>query len=122
MMPILMPAGVDDHGRAARWANHRAVGGVVDQVGGEERKLRLRRARLERAAWIVVADAGVRADHRAEVELVVADRGRRVAERVVGGDDVAPSRRFDSSVPWNMSPRVDQEHRAAVWRERRAGS
>ncbi len=64
------------------------AGRCVDDVGPEQRECRLRRARLQCAARIVAGRRGrhLRTD-RAEIELVIADRGGRVAHRVVGSDD-----------------------------------
>ena len=105
-MPTLTPAtSTSVVGRTLGHAGRRAAGGV-DQVGGEEREARLRRPRLERAARIVGRRPRRRrrAD-RAEVELVIADRGGACSRaRCRRATTAAPSPKFDSSVPWNMSP------------------
>ena len=59
----------------------------VHQVGGQHRIARLPGARLERAARVAVGHPERPPVHRPELEVVVANCGRRVAKGVVGVDD-----------------------------------
>ena len=96
------------------------AGRLVDDVGDEQRKLGLARARLEGTAAIL---AGLRGDVGADrpvVELVVADRRRGVAERVVRANDVGAFGEVRLERALKQIAGVDEHHATAVGRARRA--
>jgi hypothetical protein len=62
------------------------AGRDLEDVGHEEREVGLDRAGPQRAARILAGAGGHRRADRAEVELVVADRGGVVADLIVGRD------------------------------------
>jgi hypothetical protein len=116
---------VDDCGRRDVGPRDRRAGAVVDDVGGEEREVCAGGRRLERAARVGVgvghsqcAFDRVGGIHRAEVEVVVADRPCGVAQRVVGvyHDPAFRQVRFDAAL--ERVAGVEQQQGAAVRRAR----
>ena len=88
-------------------------GGGVDQVGGEERELRLGGACLERATRIVAGRARRgRGPDRTEVELVISDRRRVVLQHVVGAHDGRALVHVRLQRPLEHVARVEQHHAA----------
>jgi hypothetical protein len=118
--PDLDPGDLDQ-GRARRVGPQDPRAGlVVDDVGGQERELRLADAGLERALRIV---AGARRDRGAlgaVVELVVADRRTCVAEVVVRPHHVGTLAEVGLHRALEQVAAVDQHHAAAIGRARRA--
>ncbi len=93
---------------------------VVDQIGGEERIPRLSRARLESAAQVARQLPRRRRIDGPEIEVVVADRLRRVPHRVVRVDDEGALAEVRLDAALKRVARVDEQDRPAVCRPGRA--
>ena len=95
--------------------SYRRASPAVDEIRGHERKSRLCRARFQRTPRIVGRRSRRRPRaHRAEIELVVADRGRRVSDRVVGVDDRRALVQVRFKRPLKHVAGVDHQHGAAI--------
>ena len=118
--PDLQPGAFDQLRAGEVRPRRRCAGRGVDQVRSEEGEARLGGAGLERAARIVARAARRRrGPDWSEVELVVADRGGVVRERVVGADDRGAFVQVRLQRPLEHVPRVEEHHAAAVTRARR---
>ena len=112
---------LDEDGRRDVRPVNQSPGRGVEQVRGEHRKLRPRRNRLEGAARVdVVGPSRRRRIDRPEIELMVADRRRRVAERVVGVDHDGAFAQIRVDPALKRIARVEEQHAAAVRGARRA--
>ena len=97
------------------------AGAVVEQVGGEERELRLGRTRLQGALWIrghILASSGPIG--RAEIELVITHRERGVAHCVVGVDYNSPFAEIGLYAALERVAGIEQQDCSAVGRARGA--
>ena len=96
------------------------AGGLVDEIRGKERKPCLGRACLERAPWVLVRSLrrASRSDWT-EVELVITDRRRGVADDVVSRDDRRAFVEVRLERPLKEIATVEEDDAAVVRRPRR---
>ena len=93
---------------------------LVDDVGGEQREAHLVAAGAQRAARVFLGAGGDPRPRRTEVELVVADRRRVVAERAVRREHRRALVEVGLQRALEEIAAVEEQHAAAVARARRA--
>ena len=88
---------------------------LIDQVGRQVREPRFSRPLLQRPAWVIGRPARRRGrTDGPEIELMIADGGRGVAEGVVRRHDIRAFGQVRLEGALEGVARVDQQHRATI--------